>query len=119
MEIGEAIKEVRTRAGLDQKDVVARIDRSDTDVIVDQPMLSKMERSKAVPSIRDLSAIERAMGVPLGTVLVMSGYVENVGSVAQAVAADDKLSAGDKTVVLTAYEGALALARARGREAQR
>lgn len=111
MTLGQAIKTLRNSVPMTQKELVAKIDGSKADSKIIQDVLSRFEQGERIPTLRDVCAIEEALGVPRGQILIMAGYVEGVASVLQAIAADPELTESGKSMMRQAYQGQLLVAR--------
>lgn len=87
-----------------------------------QNTVAGWESGKYALKPRKLFTIERALGVPAGSISQLAGYVpvdaQPARSVPEAVAADTDLSTEQREDLLAVYEGMVARTRAR-REARR
>ena len=68
--LGQAIKMTRTRLGFTQVEIAEALD-------IPQSHLSRWELDKAVPSLEQVGALEVALGVRRGALLVQAGYVDS------------------------------------------
>lgn len=62
-------------------------------------------------SLESMQAVEKALGMKRGALLLAGGYVEEAPSVEDAVMADQQLTGEMKRHVIQAYQGALAMSR--------
>lgn len=88
--LGEAIREVR---GSMTQDELARA------VNTDQGTISKWESGRIWPDFDDLPRIEKAVGVPLGTILRRAGYVAEIKTLDDWLEADSSLARADVDII--------------------
>lgn len=108
MELHEAIR--RAYAGRYTQADLARA------LGVDQTTVSSWSRGNSRPTLEQLAALEDACDRPLGFVLRLAGFVEDVVDVPGAVAVDPCLDDLGRDVVLNAYRAYLAAREAQGRQ---
>lgn len=75
---------------------------------VGQPAVSRWERGDGAPTVVQIAAIEDAAGRGRGFVLRAAGYVDEVTTVEEAIAADPNLDDLARQILLSAYRAASA-----------
>lgn len=80
-QLGGAIREARTAAGLSQKALAAEVG-------VEQAQMSRYERGEYLVALDTITAIDRACKQPLGYVLRLAGLVEDSADSVSAVRTD-------------------------------
>lgn len=88
--LGEAIRDVR---GSMTQDQLAKA------VQTDQGTVSKWETGRIWPELDDLPKIERACGVPVGTILRRAGYVDELTSLDDWLDADSTIGRADLDLI--------------------
>lgn len=96
--IGRALKAMR---GRDSQDVIAEL------IGVTQVTVSRWEHGKSSPTLDQMVVIEDHYGRPRGSLLRDAGLIEPVDTLEKVVAADPRLSAQWRIIVLDAYERAV------------
>lgn len=91
--LGRAIRTARRIAQLSGRDLGVAVG-------VDQSVVSGWELGKTLPSLEQLSAIERAVNVDFGVLFRAGGYAGGDGAIEAAVLRNDVLSEADKEVLL-------------------
>jgi len=70
-----------------------------------QPTLSRWESGALLPSLTGLAAIDRGLGLPLGTILRDAGWVDQEAlSAFDAIEADERLSEANKAALRRVWE---------------
>jgi transcriptional regulator with XRE-family HTH domain len=82
---------------------------------VNPSTVSRWIAGEYLPTLDDIAAVEQACNRPLGWILHLAGYVEDVTTVEQAVAMDSRLTDSARQALLDAYEGAVAASQAERR----
>jgi transcriptional regulator with XRE-family HTH domain len=110
-DLGEFIREQREMASLS-------IRRLADQAGVSNPYLSQIERGLRNPSAESLRKIARALRLSAESLYIRAGILDDDGqpSVADAIAADPRLTADQKHTLLTVYESFLAQGGTEGRE---
>lgn len=98
MDLGGALRKVRTDAGMSQAELGRVLE-------CDQTRVSRLENNIAVNTITfdEAWAVEVACGVPIGTIARLAGYVSDGDGVLAALDADVSLSVYDRHALKTAY----------------
>jgi HTH-type transcriptional regulator, cell division transcriptional repressor len=96
MGLGPAIRDARSAAGLSQ---LALADRAE---LLDQPAISHWENGTRIPSLEELSALEGALELSRGALLLAAGFVETVG-VEMAIAGDPNLDSLHRELLVETY----------------
>jgi transcriptional regulator with XRE-family HTH domain len=113
--LGEFIRHQRLSAEMSLRDLAARTN-------VSNPYLSQIERGMHEPSVRVLKAIAGALNLSAETLLAQAGLLEDDGvdangtpkmSVPDAIAADDDLTAEQRTALLAVYHSYVSETRAK------
>lgn len=105
--LGAAVRKLREGAGLTQREVVDRLGEDDT-----QNWLSRRERGEVEFAVGEIREVERVLHCRPGTVYVLAGLVAPEASARAAIAADSDLTDAMRQVLLSAYDTAIATARA-------
>lgn len=74
---------------------------------VAQNTISRWATGDVEPRLDDIVAIEKACALPRGTILRAAGYVVDSVSPEEVVAADQRLDAARRELLLAAYQAAL------------
>lgn len=98
-QIGTALRAARKARGVTQTQLAAAIG-------IDQARPSEWERGKSIPSIAQVAAAERALGLARGGLFVAAGLVDVGAGVEGAILADEHLPEADREVLLRFYQGA-------------
>ena len=97
MLMGQAIRLLRERADMTQMELAEATG-------VAQTQLSRWELDRVVPSLAQVAAIERGLGLRRGRLLVTAGYVDpDIGDVEAALLTDPRLSPDDREIVAELY----------------
>lgn len=99
MALGAAI---RTARGRTTQEKLAEL------LETDQSRVSKWERDHHRPSLEEVRAIEDALGRPRGFILVQAGLVELPQGLEDQIALDERLSDGERELLLASLSGLLA-----------
>lgn len=75
---------------------------------VAQNTISRWSTGEVEPRLDDIAAIEEACGLSRGHILRAAGYVATVANPEDAVAADHRLDAARRELLVAAYRAALA-----------
>jgi transcriptional regulator with XRE-family HTH domain len=102
--LGALLREERRAAGLSQREVAERTSVSDA-------YLSQVERGRHEPSLRVLTAVASALGVPLPALLARAGIIEadagadegRLPATEAAILGDPGLSDPQRFALLTVY----------------
>lgn len=73
-----------------------------------QNTISRWSTGEVEPSLGDISRLEEACGMPRGFVLRSAGYVADQQSAEDAIAADPRLDAPRRELILATYRVAVA-----------
>lgn len=98
--LGTALRKFRRRVGTSQD---ALADESG----VPQHQISRIERGLLSPTLEEVAALERALGIGKGALLIASGAIEIALTFEDAVEQDPTLSEEAKWFMLDAYHGHL------------
>lgn len=102
-DIHGAIRACREAAGLSQGALGALIN-------VNQQRIASWE-ADVTPTFEQVAALEDAMGLKLGTILRVAGYVEDLETTADKIRSDPALSIELQDALIAAYESAVRRAR--------
>lgn len=107
MGFGAAIRGSRKAAGLTQTELKDRLRERDPKTTIDQSVISRWENESPgrAPDLDDLAALEDALDLPRGGLLVRSGFVAEVVSVELAVMTDQRLDDQGRQLLINAYRG--------------
>lgn len=94
--IGNAARQARLEKRVSQEELAAKVGMT-------QPEISRLEKGENEQAVFRLIEIERALGVPLGHILIRAGFVEGLDSVEQAVAAASDLIEDDRRTLIRLY----------------
>lgn len=72
-----------------------------------QKRISDLESGKHSPGLDEVAALERALGLTRGALLIEAGYCTIATTIADVVGLDPALTAYGRALVLTAYDAAL------------
>lgn len=108
MGIGQALEDLRVSAGFDQKTLAAKAK-------IPQGDISHYERETRSPTIERVLTIEKVCKARPGSAFVLAGFVEDIGTVEEAILADRKLSPALKDVLVRQYRALLESPQAQGR----
>jgi transcriptional regulator with XRE-family HTH domain len=103
MSIGSAIRTIRVSIPMTQTELVAKVNPKTSTVKILQDVLSRFETGEKTPTPDDLAALEDAMNIPRGRILITAGYVLEIGSVPAAIAADSALNEEGRQSMLLTY----------------
>ena len=108
MRLGMALKRERTARGLTQPQLAELSSLT-------QSTLSRTEAGTHDPTVSEIVALEQAMGLTLGFLLVAGGFVEGLAAVPLAIMGDKALSDRERDWLLAAYQAAVTASRPRKR----
>lgn len=100
MDLGEFIREQRERANLSLRRLADAAD-------ISNPYLSQIERGVRKPSAEILLRLSRALEISANTLYARAGLIDDAGespTVMEAIDADERLSMGQKKVLLDMYK---------------
>lgn len=114
LEVGRAIRRARSASKLSAQQALA-------DVLgVEQTTVSKWERGEVLAELPQIMAVERALGLERGTILVLAGLVTLApGQTERSLLSDPNLTDESRAALLTFYRAAARLAGLQPRAAPR